>query len=237
MKRIIFFYLFVTAAVFAQFQGPKITSKEKEYDFGKIKEGEIVTHSFTVYNSGSEELVIGRVKASCGCTAADPIKTSLSPGDSTSIEVKFNSIRRRGPQRKYVYIFSNDPAMPQLRLVFTAFVEEKGSNHSSLNPTLKMSSYNHNFGKVSEGEKLDLTIEITNTGKSELRIKDVKSSCGCTAALLSSKLLKPDEKGKLKIEFDTTNLAGQIARTVTLFSNDPEHPTRVLTLFANIEKG
>lgn len=237
MKRFLLLYLFVTAIIFAQFQGPKIVPNEKEYDFGKINEGDLVSHSFIIYNAGNEELKIGRVKASCGCTAADPIKTTLLPGDSTSIEVKFNSSHRRGPQRKYVYIFSNDPKTPQLRLVFTAFVEEKSNKVSNINPVLKMSSYNHNFGKVKEGEKLDLTIEIENTGEAELRINNIKSSCGCTAALLSSKLLMPDEKGELKIEFDTSNLTGQIARTITLYSNDPQHPTRVLTLFANIEKG
>ncbi len=70
-----------------------------------------------------------------------------------------------------------------------------------------------------------------------LEIKNIKSSCGCTAALMSEKNLKPNETGKLKIEFDTKNLSGQIARTVTLYSNDPKNPTRVLTLIANIEKG
>lgn len=237
MKKFVIIYLFVTAVILAQFQTPKIVPKEKEYNFGKIKEGDVVSHNFVLYNAGSKDLVIGRVKASCGCTAADPSKTTLSPGDSASVEVKFNSAHRRGAQRKYVYIFSNDPDLPQLRLVFTAFVENKDTKQTSLDPVLKLSSYNHNFGNVKEGEKLDLTLDIFNTGKSELRIKEIKSSCGCTAALLSSKLIKPDEKGELKIEFDTTNLMGQIARTVTLYSNDPEHPTRVLTLFANIDKG
>jgi hypothetical protein len=54
---------------------------------------------------------------------------------------------------------------------------------------------------------------------------------------MSEKKLGPNEKSELKIEFDTKNLSGQIARTVTLFSNDPKNPTRVVTLIANIEEG
>ena len=77
---------------------------------------------------------------------------------------------------------------------------------------------------------------MKNIGTSQLNIEQIKSSCGCTAALMSTKKLLPNESDKLKIEFDTKNLSGQIARTVTLFSNDSEHPTRVLTLIANIEK-
>ena len=43
-----------------------------------------------------------------------------------------------------------------------------------------------------------------NNGEGDLEIKRVKSSCGCTAAMLESKLLKPNEKSALKIEFDTS---------------------------------
>ena len=54
---------------------------------------------------------------------------------------------------------------------------------------------------------------------------------------VSKNRIDPQNSGELKIEFDTSNLSGQIARTITLFTNDPKHPTRVLTLIANIEKG
>jgi hypothetical protein len=105
------------------------------------------------------------------------------------------------------------------------------------NQTLWISHHSHNFGNVKEGSVLDLNIDVVNKGDVELNIKDIKSSCGCTAALLSSKMLKPNEKGKLNIKFDTKNLSGRIARTVSLFSNDPKNPTKVLTLIANIEEG
>lgn len=237
MKMFIFLCFLITASLIAQVDSPKIIVPEKEHNFGNINEGEVVSHNFVVYNRGEEILKIKRVKASCGCTAAEPTKNNLLPGDSTSIKVEFNSQRRKGAQKKFVYVFSNDPKTPQMRLVFSANVIASGDQKSFENPSLKLSKYNHNFGNVKEGEILDLKINVSNNGDADLKIKKVKSSCGCTAALMSSKLLKPNETSELKIEFDTKNLSGQIARTITLYTNDPKHPTRVLTLIANIEEG
>ncbi|MCB0749544.1 MAG: DUF1573 domain-containing protein, partial [Ignavibacteriae bacterium] len=110
------------------------------------------------------------------------------------------------------------------------------SKFSNAQPEIKLSKYNHNFGNVKEGEVLHTVIEVSNSGLDDLEIKDVKSSCGCTAALMSSKVLKPNEKADLKIDFNTKNLNGQIARTVTLYSNDLKNPTRVITIIANVEK-
>jgi hypothetical protein len=43
-------------------KGPKFVLKEKEFDFGEVKEGAILKHSFSVRNKGNEPLRIIRVK-------------------------------------------------------------------------------------------------------------------------------------------------------------------------------
>ncbi len=49
--------------VFAQEpKGPKIVIKGVRHDFGDVKEGEIVTHTFRVLNQGNETLKIIKVK-------------------------------------------------------------------------------------------------------------------------------------------------------------------------------
>ncbi len=236
MKKILNIYFILTITILAQFGSPKIVPMEENFDFGDIKEGGIVEHDFVIFNRGTNVLEINRVKASCGCTAVTPSKTRLVPDDSTQIKVKFNSARRSGKQKKYVYILSNDPEQSQLRLSFQANIISENEIDKVDKPSIKLSQYNHNFGNVKEGDKLEAFIEVKNIGTSELNIERIKSSCGCTAALMSTKKLLPNESDKLNIVFDTKNLIGQVARTITLFSNDPEHPTRVLTLIANIEK-
>ncbi len=111
--------LFITSISLALTGGPKISAPEASFDFGEIVEGELVTHNFVITNEGDENLIISKVRASCGCTAAKPEKNELAPGESTSINVQFNSTHRSGLQKKHVYVFSNDPVNQQFRFTFT----------------------------------------------------------------------------------------------------------------------
>jgi hypothetical protein len=43
-------------------KGPKMVLKETEFDFGEVKEGRVLQHSFSVVNKGNEELRIISVK-------------------------------------------------------------------------------------------------------------------------------------------------------------------------------
>ena len=123
MKKQLLFILCFIGIIFAQ--NPKATFDKLEHNFGDIKEGKFVVHEYVLENTGQGELVINKVKASCGCTAAAPSKTRLKPGESTKLKVEFNTYRRQGKQKKYVYVFTNDPKNPQVRLAFTANILKK----------------------------------------------------------------------------------------------------------------
>lgn len=238
MKNIIFLLFVFAYSLNAQYSSPKIVAKESEFNFGEVDEGIIVSHKFIIYNRGGENLEIQKVKASCGCTAAQPKKTILSPFDSTTIEVEFNTKNRMGKQKKYVYIFSNDPENPQLRLLFTADIVKGKVKTSELNNSIfKLSEYSHNFGNVKKGDTLNLIIEYKNEGTDKLIISDIKPSCECITVDLNPKQLKPNENGKLHLYFDTKKLIGKIFRTLTIQSNDSSDPQKVITLTANIQEG
>lgn len=236
MIRTLLLVLFVAFNVSGQAVGPKISTMEKNFDFGKISQGEYVLHDFIITNTGDDVLKIEKVRASCGCTAAKPDKDVLKPGESTKVHVEFNTRGRKGKQRKYIYIYSNDSQMPELRLKLFGEVLVNSSSEKNAVPVLKLEKTQHNFGNIKEGDVVETTIKMKNVGGSDLEIKNVKSSCGCTAAVLSNRILKPNEEGKLRIEFDSSDREGVVTRTVTLFSNDPKNPSQTITIFANIQK-
>ncbi len=219
--------------------GPKIVPAETEYKFGDLAEGVTVTHKFVIFNKGDEVLNIKNVRASCGCTAVQPEKTELKPGESTIIKTEFNTIGRNGMQNKAIYVTSNDPQTPELRLTFTANILEKPSGNKETlfdRPILQLGTTQHNFGKVKQGEILEFSLPFQNSGKKELEIKDIQESCSCTATQLSNKKLKPGEAGSIKIKLDTKDREGKLSRTVTFVTNDPMNPKQTITLFVNIEK-
>ncbi len=236
MKRIFFLISFLFCLnLFAQ-NSPKIVSPKPMHDFGDILEGQIVSHSFEIINEGTADLKIDKVKASCGCTAVQPTKKLLKPGEKTNIKVEFDSQNRMGPQHKYVYVSTNDPQTPDLRLSFKANIVEKLVNKNGKNPKLELITKQYDFGDVEEGKIVETKLIFKNSGNDILEIKDVKTSCGCTAVVLSSKKLKPGETGSLKIELDTSNRFGKMIRTVTLLSNDSENANQTITLSVNILK-
>lgn len=88
---------------------PVITFKEKTYDFQSAPQHTKVNHKFTFTNTGKSNLIIRKIKSSCGCTVAQLQDKVLSPGESKSIEITFSTGSRKGFQKKLVTIISNDP--------------------------------------------------------------------------------------------------------------------------------
>ncbi|PLX84150.1 MAG: hypothetical protein C0617_08705 [Desulfuromonas sp.] len=88
-------------------------------------------------------------------------------------------------------------------------------------PRLVAELSDFDFGRVYAGEKVEHTFSFRNEGDAPLNIDRVRSSCGCTAALLSATLIAPGEAGEIKTTFDTTRFHGQVAKTVYLYSDDP----------------
>jgi hypothetical protein len=113
---------------FAQFMGPKVATQQLEYDFGSVEQGTLVEHTFVISNTGGDALKIRNVSASCGCTAAKPEKSELAPGESTNINVQFNTKGRSGKQRKSVYVDTNDPEHSRLELKIYGVIKKPEIN-------------------------------------------------------------------------------------------------------------
>jgi uncharacterized cupredoxin-like copper-binding protein len=233
IKKVLPLFILLAGLTFAQFE-PKIVLQPAEYSFGEVTEGEVVSYDFTIKNDGNDVLVLKDVRATCGCTAAKPGKTELKPGESTKVKVSFNTDGRPGKQNKAVNISSNDPANSYTSFRFSAVVNPKVKMPE---PNIYFKEMTHNFGKVREGKVEEYTFKFTNNGKALLEIKEIKTSCGCTAAIVSSKKVEPGKEGTIRVELDTSNRSGSMARTITVISNDPDEPEKTLTVMVDIQKG
>jgi len=85
----------------------KIELEETTFDFGKIKEGEAVTHVFKFKNTGKSPLSITNAKGSCGCTVPEWPKEPIAPNETGEINVKFDSKGKKGAQVKTVTLRAN----------------------------------------------------------------------------------------------------------------------------------
>lgn len=85
----------------------RITFDAPEFDFGTIKEGDIIEHRYKFTNTGKVPLTILNARASCGCTTPDWPKDPISPGGTGEIYAKFNSDGRTGDQSKIIVVTAN----------------------------------------------------------------------------------------------------------------------------------
>jgi len=85
----------------------KMDFEETVFDFGKIKEGDVVKHVFKFKNTGTSPVILSQVSASCGCTTPTYTTTPILPGKEGEIAVEFNSDGQVGQQQKIITIASN----------------------------------------------------------------------------------------------------------------------------------
>lgn len=114
--------------------GPTTTMsfEHNDYDFGSVKEGEKVKHTYKFKNTGSEPLIITSAKGSCGCTVPKWPSEPIAPGASGVIDVEFDSKGKPGKQTKRVTVNANtNPAQTFLNISGTV---EKDPNAPAEKP-------------------------------------------------------------------------------------------------------
>ena len=108
-------------------RGSDITFQVKEFDFGTIWDHESMTATYPFTNTGTQTLVITRMKAGCGCTTPVADKTVIQPGEQGTITVTFDPRGKQRKQDKKVTIYTNSPVNPEtsvwIRSIVKPFIE------------------------------------------------------------------------------------------------------------------
>jgi hypothetical protein len=86
---------------------PVLQFTDTVHNFGTIREGEKVEHTFSFTNTGKAPLLISGASASCGCTVPDFPREPITPGKTGIIRVSFDSKGKPGLQDKTVTVSAN----------------------------------------------------------------------------------------------------------------------------------
>ncbi|BCR04141.1 hypothetical protein DESUT3_12100 [Desulfuromonas versatilis] len=103
-------------------------------------------------------------------------------------------------------------------------------------PRLAVENADYSFGKIYAGMKVEHTFRFKNSGDAPLMIDRVRSSCGCTAALLSSTIIGAGEIGEVKTTFDSARFKGAVVKTIYLYSNDPTQSVTQLYIRGTVQE-
>ena len=112
-------------------------------------------------------------------------------------------------------------------LIFIALAGCKsGTDKEQAKPSLSsgiseivFSEYQHDFGKVAEGENISYVFTFENKGTSDLVIISATTSCGCTVPKYDTKPIPPGGDGNLEVVFDTSGRNGFQTKTISVKSN------------------
>jgi len=116
-KTLILFLLSLFAAGAIVAAAPKIAVDEAILDFGEVREGDLVTHTFILSNAGDETLTITKINPWCGCTTIPSVsKTELAPGETAKLEAVLDTVGLGTTINKSIAVYSNDPETPELIL-------------------------------------------------------------------------------------------------------------------------
>jgi len=86
------------------------------------------------------------------------------------------------------------------------------------------------FGKVTQGKKVEHVFTFRNKGDAPVTIQRVGSSCGCTVATPSTRVVPPWKSGELKASFDSSDFSGPVSKEVFVYTTDPQKPALTLTM-------
>jgi len=120
-------------------EGPAITFKAEEIDYGQVEKGANGVREFVFTNTGSKPLIISDAKGSCGCTVPTFPKEAIMPGNTGKISVKYDT-QRIGQFTKFVTLTTNiEGERSTVRLTIKGNVAEQPApvptNKSMLAPT------------------------------------------------------------------------------------------------------
>ena len=99
-----------------------------------------------------------------------------------------------------------------------------------------LDSANKNFGKIAEGQKLEVAFHFKNTGDHPLIIEKVQPSCGCTVAEQPTEPVAPGKEGVIKASFNSEGRVGPNHKTLFVYANTKGTTSHELKFEVEVEK-
>jgi hypothetical protein len=115
-------------------------------------------------------------------------------------------------------------------------VQSNAITDSSQFTTVQWQDSVKDFGKIQEGQKLEVSFRYKNVGDKPLVIQHVQASCGCTVAEQSTEPVPPGADGLVKATFNSQGHIGINHKTLTVTANMKGSQTHALQFMVEVEK-
>jgi hypothetical protein len=201
---------------------PRLACDAPVHDFGATENTEAVRHVFRLRNDGDAPLHVDRVRACCGAAAAISA-TNLAPGATAEVTVRLSLLGRSGPQRKSLFVVSDDPAQPFYRLQFT------GTSISRI----ELTPDGVDFGALDERGAAERAVVVAARGDTGFRV--TRAACSERAFAVRWRALEAGRRYEVRVATVPPLPSGFIRGTVRVETDLPGAPPLEFLATASVE--
>ena len=199
-------------------------------EFGTLREGIPAKKVVTLTNYGNTQLSISNVTTSCSCTKTVLEKDTLNPGESTNLEIIYNTYKFPGKFQKYVNVFWGSGDKEKAVVTLVGLVEPIPMGVMEAEPR-KVAA-----GDMVPGNPVCVRFSLKNTGDAEMTVSKIVSKNAGTVYYdaTASGLLKIEPGANRNVCFAVTAPApGDFQDLVSIYSdarNVTDHGYKVVVM-------
>jgi len=138
---------------------------ELDHDFGVVARGSDTRHRIEITNIYKEEVHIGQITTTCGCTAVRPSKNVLASNEKAYIEITMDTRKFVNQKHSSVKVLLDKPLYGEVWIPIKAYIR----NDVVLNPG------GAEFGAVARGNTTERRLEISYAGRPDWKVREVVS--------------------------------------------------------------
>jgi len=211
--------------------------------FTNIKKTEKKIRVMQIVNTSSEPVKIGFEMVPAHLSLkANP--ETLKPGQKGIIEGTYDATKNSGwgNVSDMVKVVLNGATQENVYYYISANLVEDFSSLTKEDlekaPVFKLASTTVELGKIPGSTAKEVEFKFTNAGKSDLMIRHVRSTCGCTAVQQGQQGvgIKPGQSSSIKAVFNSGSYKGRVTKAIYVYTNDPKNSEVVLMLNAEVEQ-
>lgn len=213
--------------------------KTNYISFARLKENEKDTKDLELVNDTDKPVEVGFHRVPDHITArVEP--TTIPAHGKGKVIVTFDAAKANtyGFSSQRIYLSLDGSNDYRSSIGVSATIEEDFSHLTEEQlanaPVATFPEKSFDFGEIKQGDEKEHSFTLKNTGKSELIIRNIRASCGCTAVTPSKSVIAPGESVPLKVTFNSRGKRGRQTNSVTIITNDPKVPTNILRITSNV---
>jgi hypothetical protein len=140
--------------------------KETTHNFGSVARDAKTEFNFQFKNIYLEDIHIGGVRASCGCTSPKVTKDTLKTYETSEVVAHFNTDRFSGQRGATLTVTIDRPYYAEVQLRVDGYIR----TDVAVNPG------SVEFGSIDQGQTAKKRVNVAYSGRGDWKVVDVKTS-------------------------------------------------------------